>query len=72
MEGKSEGEVQYWSFKRIVTFQVVFAATIFIQLINLRLLDLKPACIFQHYSSVNELPQSTYLKFIVITGFLSI
>lgn len=58
--------MQYWSFK------VVFAATIFIQLLSLMLLDLKLACMFQHYSSVNELPPSTYLKFVVITGFLSV
>lgn len=44
-----------------------------IQLLNLTLLDLKPAYyIFQHCISVNEIPKNTYLKFIVIAGFLSV
>lgn len=50
-----------------------YAATMSIQLLNLTLLDLKPAYyIFQHCISVNEIPKNTYLKFIVIAGFLSV
>lgn len=55
-----------------MNFQVVFVATMFIQLLNLTLLYLKLVYILEHYASVNKLPQSTYLKFIVIIIFFSI
>lgn len=45
---KELGRYQVLEFERITTFQTVVAVIMFIQLLDLTLLDLKVAYIFQH------------------------